>query len=89
MEIKELREKGRTELMKLLKEARIELVRLKTEREVDSLADGSVIRKKRREIARLLTILKEKEILGEVSKVSTSPRKVSGSRGTKDAKKKT
>ena len=51
MEIKDLRDKERGELLKLLKEARLELVRLKMERKTGSLADGSTIHKKQKEIA--------------------------------------
>lgn len=76
MEIKELREKEKSELVKLLKEARLELVKLRSERRIGSLSDGSTITKKRKELARILTILKEKEILREVTK-KTPPAKVS------------
>jgi len=76
MEIKELREKEKSELVKLLKEARLELVKLRLERKVGSLSDGSTITKKRKELARILTALKEKEILREVTK-TIPPAKVS------------
>lgn len=67
MKIKELREKGKNELMKLLKEVRVELVKLRLDRKVGSLADGSAIGKRRKEIAKILTVLKEKEILEEAA----------------------
>lgn len=97
MEIKELREKEKNELVKLLKEARLELVKLRSERKIGSLSDGSAITKKRGEIARILTVLKEKEILRKVADVAP-PSKVSEKvgkggnkaqlKGGKNAKKK-
>lgn len=100
MEIKELREKGKSELIKLLKEARMELVKLNLDRRSGSLANGSVLEKKRKEIARILTVLKEKEILeearGEVRSITQSPndakfskRPAKAGKGTSHAKKKT
>lgn len=67
MRIKELRGKEKSELLKLLKEAQQELVKLRLERKVGSLADGSAILKKRKEMARIATVLREKEILTEVA----------------------
>ena len=69
MKIKELREKGKNELIKLLKEARAELVKLRLERKIGSLVDGSAIGKKRKEIVKILTVLREKEILEEATEV--------------------
>jgi len=68
MEIKELREKGKNELIKLLEEARVELVKLRLERKIGSLVDGSAISKKRKEIVKILTVLREKEILEDAKK---------------------
>ena len=65
MEIKKLRKKEKGELVELLEKTRKELVQLRLDRKTGSLADGSVILKKRREIARILTILGEKDILEE------------------------
>lgn len=72
--IKELREKKKDELLKLLEEARSELVKLRLERKTGSLADGSAIRKKRKEAARILTVLGEKEILKEAEKIVEEPK---------------
>lgn len=68
MEIKELREKEKNELIKLLEEARAELVKLRLERKIGSLVDGSTISKKRKEIVKILTVLREKEILEDAKK---------------------
>lgn len=68
MEIKKLREKEKTELVELLEGARKELVKLKADRKIGALTDGSVIAKKSREIARILTIVGEKDILEEARK---------------------
>jgi len=64
MEAKELRKKEKKELIKLLSNARGEIVELRSSRAVGSLPDGSGIQKKRREVAKIKTVLKEREILG-------------------------
>lgn len=65
MEIKKLREKEKTELVELLEAARKELVKFKADRKIGTLTDGSVVAKKRREIAQILTVIGEKDILEE------------------------
>ncbi len=99
-----LRKKEKKELEELLKEARLELIKLRSERKVGSLADGSAVKKKRREIAQALTILKEMEVLSEMTakggpapgvlreeKVKEKEKKIKKPRvkGRRDAKKKT
>jgi len=64
--MKELREKEEKELRKVLSEVRGELSQLLGQRAAGSLKDSSVFRKKRRESARILTVLKEKEFLKQV-----------------------
>lgn len=66
--IKELRGKENKELVKLLTGARSKLINLRASRATGSLPDGSELRKERREIARILTVLKEQEILDKVKK---------------------
>jgi large subunit ribosomal protein L29 len=66
--IKELRGKENKELVKLLTGARSKLVGLRASRTTGSLPNGSELRKERREIARILTVLKEQEILDKVKK---------------------
>ena len=63
MTIKELREKQVKELQKSLDEARRELAGLKTSRSLGSLNDGSELKRKRVEIAQIMTVLNEKEIM--------------------------
>jgi ribosomal protein L29 len=63
MELKELRGKSNKELTKLLQEAGEGLLKLRADRKTGSLSDGSKVSKKRSEIARILTVLREKEIL--------------------------
>jgi len=87
MEIKDLRDKERGELLKLLKEARLEMVRLKMERKTGSLADGSTIHKKQKEIAQTTTVLREKEILAEATVEKEAP--LGKLKEEKDAKTKT
>lgn len=67
MNVKELRKKEEKELLKLLDEKRKELVKHRLDRKVGSLMNGSEITKMRREVARILTVLKEKEVLGEIA----------------------
>ena len=99
MEMKDLRGKKKKDLMVLLRDARLELGRLRLEKKVGSLTDPSEIRKKRREVARIATVFKEKEILEKLEKPaseSSSPsleekdspgRKVKKERGSRPSKK--
>ncbi len=64
--MKEFREKEEKELRKVLAEAQAEISQLRGKRAIGSLADTSTISKKRREAARMMTALGEKEILKEV-----------------------
>lgn len=68
MEAKELRKKEKKELLKLLSDTRGEIFELRASRTVGSLPDGSGIQKKRREVAKIKTVLKEKEILDEAAR---------------------
>lgn len=61
MKAKELRAKTREELKKILEEAKESLYGFNLERVNRKLKNVSQIRKARHEIARILTILKEKE----------------------------
>lgn len=65
--MKGLREKEDKELRKILGETRADLSRISGERASGSQKDSSSSRKKRREVARILTVLKEKEILKQVN----------------------
>ncbi|GMR19106.1 MAG: hypothetical protein BMS9Abin34_232 [Patescibacteria group bacterium] len=67
LKIKALREKEDKELGKLLAGAQSELVNLRALRVTGSQSDGSALQKKRREIARILTVLKERQILASRS----------------------
>jgi ribosomal protein L29 len=64
--MKEFREKEEKELRKVLAEAQTEISQLRGKRAIGSLADTSAISKKRRETARMMTALGEKEIMKEV-----------------------
>lgn len=79
-EMKGLREKEKKELRKILGETRAEIARLLGERASGSKKDLSSSRKKRREVARILTVLQEKEILKQVAE-SKEP-KMDGRRTT-------
>ena len=61
--VKELREKEEKELKKTLLEARAKILELQGKRATGSLANTAEIRTKRREAARILTVLSEKEFL--------------------------
>ncbi|NIT03822.1 50S ribosomal protein L29 [Candidatus Saccharibacteria bacterium] len=75
VEVKELRGKEKKELIKTLKDAREELVRLRSSRALENLPDGSVLEKKKKEIARVLTVLKEKEILEQAQAAEENAKK--------------
>ncbi len=59
-EIEQLRQKGKEELEKILKEEKEKLLKLKTEKELGKLKDTSQIKKTKRRIARILTLLSQK-----------------------------
>ncbi len=67
MEAKGFRKKEKKELVKMLADIRGELAEFRSSRALGSLPDGSQMRKKRQDIARIKTVLKEKEIIGEVA----------------------
>jgi large subunit ribosomal protein L29 len=60
--LKELREKSAGELQTLLKEKRLHQFTLKMKLKTQQLTNSNEIRDTRRDIARILTILKEKEM---------------------------
>lgn len=61
-EVDELRQQSKEELEKMLKQEREKLLRLKIEKELGKLKDTSQIKKTKKRIARILTILREREI---------------------------
>jgi ribosomal protein L29 len=65
MTVGELRGKNKTELQKLLKDSQSQLVKMRLDRKVGTLADGSVIAAKKKEIAQILTVVRECDILSE------------------------
>lgn len=65
MTTKEIRKLDRVSILKKIQEKRIELSNKKMERYIGKESNFSVIKSLRREIARLLTILNEKEVLSE------------------------
>lgn len=62
---KQLFEKSEKELIKDLKEAKIALFNIKLEKSQNKLKDTKSLFWKRKEIAWILTILKEKELLAK------------------------
>jgi large subunit ribosomal protein L29 len=62
MSPKELRELSDQELEQRLQTARRELVTLRLRKGVGQLSDTSVLQKTRREIARILTVLRERSL---------------------------
>ena len=63
--INDLRKKETESLVKDLGEKRKELIEKKIESQVNKSKDSSVFVKMRKEIAKIMTILKEKEVLNE------------------------
>lgn len=64
-QIQELHQKETGELRKLLSQAQDELVKLRMDLEAKKIKDVHALTKKRDEIARIKTILKEKESMEE------------------------
>ena len=65
LDIKALDEKS---LRQKVKQARVELSDLVLDKGMNKLKDVKTISKKRRDLARLLTILRQKELLSELEK---------------------
>ena len=61
MNVKEIRDKSNDELLKTLEEFRKELFDLRFERATGSIENPMRIRELRKSIARILTVLKERE----------------------------
>lgn len=62
-QIKELHSKTEKELRELIKKADTELVKLRIDLRAGKLKDAQAVNKKRHHIARLKTILQEKELV--------------------------
>jgi len=60
-EVKELHQKTKEELLKILKDLTEEIEKLRIDLSTNKLKDTNVIKEKKKDVARILTILKEKE----------------------------
>ncbi len=65
MKAAELRKMKKEELIKKVDELKMELLRLRFRNKIEKLKNPNIIRQTRRDIARILTILREKELRGE------------------------
>jgi len=65
MKAKELRKLKTEELKKRADELKMELLKLRFQQKISGLEDPMKIRNTRRDIARVLTVLREKELRGE------------------------
>ncbi|MGB9706847.1 MAG: 50S ribosomal protein L29 [Microgenomates group bacterium] len=61
-ELQELRTKTKREILELIRKTEEELVKLRLEKEAGRLKDVHLVTKKSDDLARLKTILKEKEL---------------------------
>lgn len=61
MKIQELRQKSKNELQKLLEEKRLRLAQLRFDLAAGKIKNVREIRKIKKDIARILTLMKEKE----------------------------
>lgn len=59
--LESLRQKSKKELRTALEKAKKELLKMKATAQITATKDNQAIKKKQREIARLLTIIKEKK----------------------------
>ncbi|MEX0587601.1 MAG: 50S ribosomal protein L29 [Patescibacteria group bacterium] len=85
IDLKSLREKEEKELRKDLTEARMEILQLRGKRTIGSLANTAEIRAKRREVARILTVLGEKEVLKKLAPVEEKEPSIVKNNGKKEA----
>ena len=60
--LKDIREKSVDELAKLLKEKKLHLFELKLKFKTQQLTNPNEIKETRRDVARILTLMKEKEV---------------------------
>ncbi len=65
MKANELRKLKKEELLKKVEELKMELLRLRFKNKIEKLKNPNVIRQTKRDIARILTIIREKELRGE------------------------
>lgn len=72
MDIKKLRDLSKKDLEAEKNKLHEEISKLKKEQWQGKLKDTNTIRKKRKELARLLTVVKEKEILRDLSSRSSN-----------------
>jgi len=63
--LEDIRKKSIKELEKLLDELKLELMRLRFKKQVQGLDNPMEIRKIKRNIARVLTVIREKQLRGE------------------------
>jgi large subunit ribosomal protein L29 len=62
MKAKELRKLSLQDLLKKEEELRIEILNLRFKKQIEGLKDKMAIRKARRDLARVLTIIREKQM---------------------------
>ena len=67
-ELKELHQKNQAELKKLLKEAQTKLAKLRIDRKAGNVKDVYAVVKARDKIAKIATIIREKELAGGESR---------------------
>ncbi len=65
MKANELRKLKKEELLKKVDELKMELMRLRFKNKIERLKNPNVIRRTKKDIARVLTIIREKELRGE------------------------
>ena len=63
--LEDIRKKSIKELEELLDELKLELMRLRFKKQVQGLENPMEIRKIKRNIARVLTVIREKQLRGE------------------------
>ena len=67
-ELKELRQKNQAELKRLLREAQNKLAKMRIERKAGNIKDVYAVAKTQDEIAKIATIIHEKELAGGESR---------------------
>lgn len=66
VDTQDLRQESEESLEKKMRKMQDELVRLRMENRTEGLVDTSELKKKKRDLARIKTVLREKEILAQI-----------------------
>ena len=67
-DLSEVKKIATKDLVERVKKARVELIKLRIDKSMGKVSDLKAILKKRQDLAQLLTVLKQKQLLTEIEK---------------------